>query len=147
MEKEIILKAIANEQQKIVDNLQKSVERYRIESDIDEDATHDPEDFSHQTEAKDMQLRFEQMANTAKNHLAFIEHSAQEHHTSIESGCLIKTDKSYIFIGISVPPFKYEGKDVICISEEAPIYSKIKDAKVGDKVDFGSHHIEIIDIA
>ncbi|MDD1596444.1 hypothetical protein, partial [Riemerella anatipestifer] len=107
MEKEVILRAIASEQQKIVDNLQKSVERYRTESDIDEDATHDPEDFSHQTEAKDMQLRFEQMANIAKKHLAFIEHFAQEHHTSVESGSLIKTDKSYIFVGISVPPFKY----------------------------------------
>ncbi|WP_260390408.1 hypothetical protein [Riemerella anatipestifer] len=46
MEKEVILRAIASEQQKIVDNLQKSVERYRTESDIDEDATHDPRIFA-----------------------------------------------------------------------------------------------------
>ncbi|WKS95191.1 hypothetical protein [Riemerella columbina] len=147
MKKENIIKKIIEEQQKVISNFQNSVERFRNASDLDEEATHDREDFSHQTEAKDMQLRFEQLVKSAEANLLFLEKAIDEPRTGIESGALIETDKNYIFIGISVSPFKIQDKEVICISEEAPIFAKIKDAKIGDTIDFGSHQIQIISIS
>ncbi|WP_018674964.1 hypothetical protein [Riemerella columbina] len=147
MKKEDIIKKIIEEQQKVIDNFQNSVNRFRTASDMDEEATHDPEDFSHQTEAKDMQLRYEQLVKNAEQNLAFLEQSINETHGGIESGALIETDKNYIFVGISVSPFRFNDKDVICISESAPIFSKIKEAKVGDQIDFGTHTIEVLNIS
>lgn len=146
MNKEHILKKIIEEQQKVIDNFQESVNSYRSASDMDEEATHDIEDFSHQNEAKDMQLRFEQLAKTAETNLLFLEKSIDEPHTGIEAGALVETDKNYIFIGISVAPFKVDDKDVICISEEAPIYARIKDAKIGTEIDFGTHKVTVVNI-
>ncbi len=56
MDKAFILSSIIDEYQKVIDNLKASVERYKHESDIDEDNTLDPEDYARQTEAKDSNL-------------------------------------------------------------------------------------------
>ena len=50
MKREAIIKIIIEEQKVVIESLQKSVEQYKIASDLDEESTHDPEDFSHQTE-------------------------------------------------------------------------------------------------
>lgn len=59
MKREEILDKIIEEQQRVIDNLQQSVDRYKTASDLDEDDTSDPDDLARQTEAKDMQLRYE----------------------------------------------------------------------------------------
>ena len=86
MDKAFILSSIIDEYQKVIDNLKASVERYKHESDIDEDNTLDPEDYARQTEAKDMQLRFEKMLNEAKQNLKFLEDSKSETKEIAEAG-------------------------------------------------------------
>ena len=125
MDKAFILSSIIDEYQKVIDNLKASVERYKHESDIDEDNTLDPEDYARQTEAKDMQLRFEKMLNEAKQNLKFLEDSKSETKEIAEAGALLETDKNYLFIGVSVPAFKLEDKDVISFSENAPVYQNV----------------------
>ena len=73
MKRNEIISKIIEEQQKIIENLQNSVNQYKSESDMDEDNTLDPDDFARQTEAKDMQLRFEKMLAEARQNLAFME--------------------------------------------------------------------------
>lgn len=130
---EILLKII-EEQKKVIESLQQSVNQYKTESDMDEESTHDPEDFSHQTEAKDMQLRFEKTIKTAEQNLRFLENEKERSHEKIENGCLIETDKNFLFVGISVPIFKIEDKEVISFSEEAPVFENIRGKKVGEQV-------------
>lgn len=143
MDKAIILSKIIDEYQKVISNLKSSVDRYKHESDMDEDNTLDPDDYARQTEAKDMQLRFQKMLNEAKKNLKFLEDSKTEKKESVESGTLIETNKNFLFIGISVPVFKYEDKDVISFSEEAPIFKNIKGKKVGESVEIGKNKFEI----
>lgn len=146
MERNLIISQLIIEQSKVVENLQQSVDRYKIASDMDEESTHDPEDFSHQTEAKDMQLRFEKMLAEAEENLNFLNGEENAAHESVEKGSVIETDQSYLFVGISVPLFKIEGKDVISFSEEAPIFDEIKGKAIGDSFKIGdnSHVIKSI---
>ena len=58
-------------------------------------------------------------------------------HEEIENGSVVETDKNFLFVGISVPVFKIDEKEVISFSEEAPIFTKIKGKKVGDKLEIG----------
>ncbi|MCC2591258.1 hypothetical protein [Chryseobacterium sp. MFBS3-17] len=138
-----ILSKILEEQYKVIDNLQHSVELYKKESDMDEDDTSDPDDYARQTEAKDMQLRFEKMLSKEKNDLLFVLAEKDKSHTEAEQGALIETDQNYFFLGVALPAFKFQGKDVFCISPEAPIYGKIKGKKEGDALEMGNKTINI----
>ncbi len=144
MDKSKIISAIIDEQEKVISNLKSSVERYKTESDLDENQTLDPEDYARQSEAKDMQLRYEKLLKIAKQNLQILEKSTSKVHTEIEIGALIETDKNYIFVGISVPVFKYAEKDVISVSEDAPIFKTLKSKKIGDTIEFGKNTFKII---
>ncbi|MGZ5197309.1 MAG: hypothetical protein ACXWVZ_05240 [Kaistella sp.] len=146
MKRNLIISQLIEEQGKVVESLQQSVNQYKTASDMDEESTHDPEDFSHQTEAKDMQLRFEKMLAEAEENLNFLTSEQNAAHETIEKGSVIETDQSYLFVGISVPVFKIEGKDVISFSEEAPVFEEIKGKTNGDSFRIGdnSHVIQSI---
>lgn len=144
MDKVKIISAIIEEQQKVINNLKSSVERYKSEADLDEDQTQDPEDYSRQSEAKDMQLRYAKLLLTAQKNWNILENAKSENHTEIEVGTLIVTDKNYIFVGISLPVLKYDGKDVISISEEAPVFKSLKSKNIGETLELGNNSFKII---
>lgn len=147
MNKNEIIKSIINEQNVVISTIENSVSRYKNASDIDENDSIDPEDFSHQDEAKEMQLRYEQILVQAKNNLDFLETYKNEETTKIELGSLIETEDLYIFIGISLQQFMLNGKNVIAISEEAPIYNSIKEKTIGEKITIGTIENTIISIS
>lgn len=146
MDKLTLLTKIKEEQEKVISNLKSSVESYKAEADLDEDNTVDPEDYSRQSEAKDMQLRLEKMLQTAQNNLALIEENADKTFDTAEAGALVETDKRFFFIGISLPVFKLEGKDIITFSEDAPVFKTIRGKKAGEYIDFAGENIKINDI-
>jgi len=147
MNKNEIIKSIINEQNVVISTIENSVSRYKNASDIDENDSIDPEDFSHQDEAKEMQLRYEQILVQAKNNLDFLETYKNKETCKIELGSLIETEDLYIFIGISLQQFMLNGKNVIAISEEAPIYNSIKEKTIGEKITIGTIENTIISIS
>ena len=143
MKRTEILEQIIAEQNKIISNLEETVGNYRKASDMDEESTHDPEDFSHQSEAKDMQLRYEKLLGDANQNLVFLENEKEMLHGEIENGSVVETDKNFLFVGVSVPVFKIGDKEVISFSEEAPIFAKLKGKKIGDTVEIGDNKLII----
>lgn len=143
MNRKDIISKIIKEQNEVIESLKQSIERYKTASDIDEESTHDPEDFSNQTVAKDMQLRFESMLSEAEQNLHFLENETEITHTDIENGSLIDTDKNFIFVGVSVPVFEAEGKQVLSFSEKAPVFETMKGKLVGDIVKVGEDSLKI----
>lgn len=143
MNRQEIVARIIEEQQKVILNLAASVNRYKVASDLDEESTHDPEDFSQQTQAKDMQLRYEKMLREAEQDLVTIQKAEKLSHTLVETGSVVETEKAVYFIGISVPSFEFGGKEVISFSEEAPVFEKMKGKKVGDEVEIGENKMVI----
>lgn len=143
MKRDLIIEQLIAEQRKVIESLQQSVNQYRTASDLDEESTHDPEDFSHQTQAKDMQLRFEKMLSEADENLSFLMNEKKSRHDLIEKGSVIETDKNFLFVGISVAVFDIDGKEVISFSDNAPIYEGFKGKKIGDRVKIGDNSYEI----
>lgn len=139
MNRKDIINKIIEEQKKVIESLENSVERYRTASDIDEESTHDPEDFSRQTEAKDMQLRYEKMLNNAEIELNFLEKETDLSHEIIENGSIIETEKNFYFVGISVPVISADKKQIISFSEDAPIFQNLKGKKTGNDVKIGDN--------
>lgn len=139
MNRKDIINKIIEEQKKVIESLESSVERYRIASDIDEESTHDPEDFSRQTEAKDMQLRYEKMLRNAESEMSFLQKETELSHEATENGSIIETEQNFYFVGISVPMIKLKEKQIISFSEDAPIFQSMKGKKVGDEVKIGDN--------
>ncbi|WP_373781550.1 hypothetical protein [Kaistella sp.] len=147
MKRADIIAVIIEEQKAVVDSLKQTVNRYKIASDLDEESTHDPEDFSHQAQAKDMQLRYEKTLKEAELSLAFLENELKEKHDKIERGTIVETDKNYLFVGISVPSFQFENKEVIAFSDHAPVFQNIKGKSKGDTVEIGTNSLEILNFS
>ena len=139
MKRKDIINKIIEEQKKVIESLESSVERYKTASDIDEESTHDPEDFSRQTEAKDMQLRYEKMLRNAENEMNFLEKEIDLSHETVENGSIIETEKNFYFVGISVPMISEDKKQIISFSEDAPIFQNMKGKKAGDEVKIGDN--------
>ena len=139
MNRKDIINKIIEEQKKVIESLESSVERYKVASDIDEESTHDPEDFSRQTEAKDMQLRYEKMLRNAESEMSFLEKETELSHETTENGSIIETGQNFYFVGISVPMIKLKEKQIISFSEDAPIFQSMKGKKVGDEVKIGDN--------
>lgn len=144
MNRKIIINKIIEEQKKVLSSLEGSIERYKTASDLDEESTHDAEDFSQQTQAKDMQLRYEMMHREALQNLTFLEKEVELVHDKIENGSVVETDKNFLFVGISVPSFEVENKDVITFSEQAPVFENIKNKNIGDEVQIGDKAHKIL---
>lgn len=137
MKRTEILEKLIEEQNKIITGLEETVANYRTASDLDEDAPRDAEDLSHQDEAKDMQLRYENLLADATQNRTFLESVKEATQSEIGSGSVVETDKNYLFVGISVPVFEIGGKKVISFSEEAPVFSEINGKTTGDSIKIG----------
>ncbi|MFN8325111.1 hypothetical protein [Flavobacterium sp.] len=147
MKKSEILDLILVKQKQIISNLEQTIAHYHLDSNLDEDDTLDPEDYSHQDEASEMKFRLKEILNKAKTDYNFIQNNLNSVHQSIENGALIKIEENgYIFIGVSIPPFVADNNKIITISEKAPIFSNIKDLLVGDKITIGNKTYTIITI-
>lgn len=144
MKRDQIINEIIEKQKAVIQNLLATIKEYRTAADMDEESTHDAEDYSHVSQAKDMQLRYEKMLAEAEQNLAFLEIEKKMSHPEIENGAVIETDKNILFVGIAVPAFQLGDKDVISFSEEAPIFGKLKRKKVGETVKIGDKTHEIL---
>ena len=90
-----------------------------------------------------MQLRYEKMLAKEKQDMAFVQAEKNKSYTEAELGALIETDKNYIFMAVPLPKLNVNGKEIFCISPEAPIFKKLRGKKVGDKVEMGPNTFEI----
>lgn len=82
-----------------------------------------------------MQLRFEKMLKSAILNLKITEDAKLPViHQETEPGVLLETNKNYIFVRVSVFGFKFDGKDVISISEKAPVFKNLKSKRIGNNI-------------
>ncbi len=128
--REQISKALLEEQDSLIENLRLQVKRYNIASDIDEDDTLDPEDLSQQTQAKDLQLRFQQQLDAAiaqKNYLQ-----------DADTLKMIDTGNIVFVLGASMQRFSVGDKEVLGVSEEAPAYSELASVEEGKSFTLGN---------
>lgn len=136
-----VLKLVIQKQEEIIENIEKSILIYKTDADLDEEDTIDPEDFSHQSESKEMQLRFEQHLKDEKQKLIVLQNEL-EGKNSLQ---IIESENYIILLGLSIPLFKND-KSIIGISEVAPIYNSLLKLSKGDKLKLGSASEKIEDI-
>ncbi|WP_353086744.1 hypothetical protein [Flavobacterium sp.] len=147
MNKTLLVLEIAAELQAYIQQIENSVKRYKLATDLDDNDTLDPEDYARQSEAAEMQLRYEQLLRQAKEMETFMREQHCKKYTIIQLRALVETETYYIYVGISIPTFKWKDKTVITLSEKAPAYAEMRGKKAGDTIEFGAKRHKILAIS
>ena len=146
MNKDKILETIINEFENNIKELNNSLEDYKAASNLDEGDTMDPEDYSQQSEQKEMQYQMQLQLDKARAGLNRVKEFAGKQFSTAKSGALVETDKNWILLGISIPSLKIGDKDLFGISPESPAFNIINGKSTGDTIKLGQHHYTIIGI-
>ncbi len=139
IDKNALKKVMISNYENIIAELKEELATKKGSSDLDENDTLDPEDYSTQTVSNVMvDLLKEQVAKTKKDleRIQQIDFSLKEEATV---GALVTTDMFNFFLGVATVPFLYEHKQIVGVSVSAPIFVNIKGKKVGDTFTFSGH--------
>lgn len=133
-------------QTNLVRDFENSIQSLKEDSDLDEDALKDAEDFSHQSQSKELERRLREQLNTAKADLSFIKNYSSAPCQKVQVGALVITNKNNFYICISYPALKIDDKQFIGISDKAPIYAQMINLKKGDQFEMANIKYKISDI-
>lgn len=147
MNKKQIKEILIARQENLISELKTSMARYDEVQDIDENATHDPEDYSHQDESRDLKRTMEEKIRYAESTLNYLQRLPTDKMDKVEPGAIVVTDGPAFHFSVASEQFEMNGKKLIFISEEAPIASILKQKSVGDTIELGpnTHRIESIE--
>jgi hypothetical protein len=143
IDKNELKKVMISNYENILAELREELATKKGSTDLDENDTLDPEDYSTQTVSNVMvDLLKEQIAKTEKDleRIQSIDFSAKEEATV---GALVTTDMFNFFLGVATVPFLYDHKQIVGVSVSAPIYVNIKGKKAGDSFTFSGHQYNI----
>lgn len=146
MDKATVKARVEEIQQKVIDDLEQAFNRDLVSADIDENETKDPEDYSHQQELNQMARTFELRLNNSRNEMAYLKDLSTEALDTVGEGALVETEQYHFYISIPTNPFKFEGRTVVGISNEAPIYKAMRGKKEGDAFSFGDKTYKIVSV-
>lgn len=146
MTKNEILTLVEKKLQSNQEELQRSLADYEDAANMDEGDTLDPEDFSRQAEFKEMQLRMKVQLDQIDAQLARLGELMSKKTSSIEPGAIIETKHNLFYIGISFSGIPVDGKELLGISTETPVYAVLKGKKEGDTFKMGKEEYSIIGI-
>ena len=132
MDKQKIRQEIENIQLGIIQDLTESRQRLETAADLDENETMDPEDLSRQNELGTMATRLKFMLQKANADLHMLRELPDDGEDIVKAGSLVVTDSYVFYVGIAVHPFDMDGKHVVSISTDAPIYIAMHGKSTGD---------------
>jgi hypothetical protein len=146
MNRKDILDKIQHSLEKNLAELNQAVNDYESASNIDEGDALDPEDFSQQSEFKEMQMRMQIQLDQVNAQLERLEELANKKVSAIEAGAIVETKQNLIFIGVSFPAITVDGKELLGITTETPIYASLKGKAKGDTIKLGKEELTIMAI-
>ncbi len=67
--------------------------------------------------------------------------------SKVEEGAVVKLDGRFFVIAVSTGKFRCDGRDLIGISREAPIYAALEGKRAGDAISFNGRELVIEEVA
>lgn len=144
--KEEIIQKLIEEQEKVIADLNKTIEDRNAAADIDEETTRDADDFAQQEVNKDFVRRFQEQITIGHEDLATLKSYKFRKNDTFSKGALIEVKEFYILVGAAVHNVEHNKKKVVCMSMEAPAYGLNEGKKAGDKMKMGNKETKILSI-
>lgn len=146
MNKEKLQQKLIEIQHASITELKEKIAAANSGADLDESDTIDPEDLSHQNESIHLKNVFDQQLAKAETDLASLMKIDFSKKDAAVPGALITTENFHFILGHAVIPFEYEGKRIVGVSVDSPIYPEIKGKHIGDQFTFLEKTYTIIEI-
>ena len=146
MQKTEIIQQIRRRLEDNIRELTNSLETQRSASNIDEGDTKDPEDFSQQSESRDMEMALQIQLDTALAQLSKLDDFSGRKTNGTESGALVETDKNWFYMGISFSPMRIGDKELYGVSPDSPAFNSIKGKSTGDHFTIGNNDHRILNV-
>ena len=131
MLKETIRKCIENYQIGLIGELENQFRDKKEAADIDELDVRDADAHSHQSQAQSEEQLISNRLESAKASLEKLRSIPLTNSGEVSEGALIETRSLIIYVGIITRKFTEDGRDIIGISTEAPIYESLLGQTVG----------------
>ncbi len=146
MTKAEVIDFAIQDQESIIGTQVETIENLKNDATREESATFDPDDMSRQAQAKDLQMRMELQLLKAKKDLEVLKEFRNKEMTEVQPGAVAETSTYWIFVGISSQPIPFDGKMLICISTDAPIYKSMLGKKKGDSFTMGNKKQTLLNV-
>ena len=146
MNKQLLHQHLIKSQEEIIHDLREKIASSNGMVDIDETDTIDPEDLSHQTESGEMKQLFEKKLFRAEVKLSQLKNLNVDQKSLVEAGAFVATEKFHFFVGHATMPFDFEGKHIIGISVDSPIFPTMKGKGNGDSFSHAGNDYKILEI-
>jgi hypothetical protein len=143
MKKEEILEQVVQQMENNIAEIRISLQDYETASDIDEGDTSDPENFSQQSEQKELQYQMQIQLDSAQSSLIELKEFLGKEYSVAKAGALIETETHYFFLGVSFPVIHIGKKELLGISTESPAYVVINGKSKGDTFTLGKNKYTI----
>ena len=136
MNKEELRTKLIEIQNNIVKELEAKIATTHSMVDIDEESTHDPEDYSHQYESGELESLVRTQLNKAKVSLSILEDIDFSLTDIVKDGAFVQTEKFNFVIGFPTVPFDINGMHIVGVSKASPIYPFMFGKREGDSFEF-----------
>jgi hypothetical protein len=146
MNKESLQQKLIELQRLAVEELKEKVEATRSVVDIDDNDTIDPEDLSHQTESAELKHLFDQQLIKAEGELESLKRIDFSKKEIAIPGAVVSTESFHFLLGFAAIPFEFEGKRIVGVSVDSPIYPEIRGKKAGDTFTYSNTSYTIKEI-
>ena len=145
--KEELFKQLISEQEAIVEQLEKAQKRETSDADLEEGATIDPDDQSHQTQSTDMATFYEDMQGDNKAMILELKSTMTLTKSVVEHGALVETENLLFVIGIPVTSTSFQGRKVVGVSPRSPVFLQNENRTSADHFLLNERSLVIISIS
>ncbi|MCB0687475.1 MAG: hypothetical protein KDC53_13160 [Saprospiraceae bacterium] len=145
MKKELF-KQLISEQQAAIAELNQAQNRSSNDADLEEGATMDPDDQSHQNQSTDLATFYGEMKTDNKAIIHELERAMDKKLEDVAYGAIVETEKIYFIIGIAVPNTTYQGKKVVGVSAHSPVFRDNENRTAKEKFILNERLLKIISI-
>jgi hypothetical protein len=136
-------KAMLTMYETIIHDLKEELKAKESLANMDEDNTLDPEDYSNQTESREMKMLLQKQLDKALFDYEKVKNIDFSEKTEAGVGALVTTDMFNFILGVATTPFLFGNMQVVGVSTEAPIFSSLIGRKVGDSFQFSGNQYNI----
>lgn len=147
MKKEEILGLVARQMENNITEIRNSIRDYEDASNMDEGDTIDPEDFSQQSEKKELQYQMQIQLDHALSGLSQLKEMSGKSFSIAKSGALIETEKNFFLLGISSPSVTVGNKELLGISSESPAFGALNGKEKGEHFNLGKNTYTILAVS
>jgi hypothetical protein len=142
MDKAIIRERLLTLEAHELQDTREAYASYVASAHVDASQAFDVQDASQAVQARNLSEAFDSPLHDQQHKIDLLERIDFGPKTTVAPGAVVKLDGRYFVIGVATGPFACEGRTLMGLSTEAPIYEELADRREGERFAFrGREHL------